>query len=371
MSRLLLLLLLVNGCKTDRNNLKIQTVQKETVLQVPDGSGLRLPSQKINAYQYTHIATQVYFTATGAEDTVDALNNNFDNERAFWTTNFQTLKTSNASLSNSEQLSMASIFFNGMWNAPEHLYYIQPIFAHATVAVGDIPATTLSASILNSIGRIAFSADTTQLDSNTAYVLASISADLNSTPIDQQLTMLTSKYGFSNPVTIFNTQNQLIGFFGQKNTATIVMINDAKALMQEDFSTPLVTTASLHIQMEGQVSAAIGQTASVIWQQILKSSFYSNIFSGKRVWFAGQGTGGAVAALLGIYQGESGGTALVYGFGAPRFANADFAAAFATGKAPNVSVYQFYNQVDLIRFYPPSAAMADIFATYADPLVQP
>lgn len=372
MSRLcfVLLSILAVGCKTSHDNLQIQTVKKEIVVKANDDPNWILPSQKINGYQYTHLATKVFLTAPGVIDTVDVLTGNFDPERNFWATNFETYRNANHTLSKPAQLSKIYDFTNSMWNQTQHTAYAMPILKHvATIPTGIVPATDLSVSI--GYGPpIALEAGKTDFSINTAFVLATILEDLVATPADEQGKKLKSVYGFSNPITFRGTQNQLLGFFGEKNGVVVVGLADEKLLLQEDFSTPLLTAVSLNFQTPGKVAASTGQTASLIWRQVLQFPHFSSLFTGKRVWFAGQGTGGAVAALLGIYHAQAGGFALVYEFGAPRFADADFAAAFQTGKIPNVSIYPVYNDTDQIMFYPPAAPTADIMASYIDPLVQ-
>lgn len=368
MRRLCLLLCVITfGCK--RHNLRIETAKKESFAHDSSGNWI-LPSQKTNGYEYTHIATQVFFTVSGGiPATIDILNNNFDEERAFWKTNLEDYQTANSKLPLTDQLSKIFGFVTSMWTQLVHTAYVDPVADFVVPTLGIVPTTAVSARA--GFGPVAIKETSTDLDINTAYVLISILDDITKTPADQQLTKLTSTYGFVNPVTIYNDQNQFLGFFGVKNAVTVVELVDQQILMQPDFSTPQILATSLGIQAAGQISASLGQSASTIWNQILNSSIYATSFAGKRVWFAGLGTGGAIAALLGIYHGQTAGgaNAMVYGFGAPRFANAAFAADFQTGKLPNVSVYQFYNQTDQIRFYPPAAATADIIATYVDPLM--
>lgn len=372
MSRLcfLLLSILAVGCKTRHDNLEIQTVKKDNFLKANDDPNWILPSQKINGYQYTHMATKVFLTASDVINTVDVLTGNFDPERNFWNSNFETYRIANKGLSKPTQIEKIYNFTTSMWNQTQHTFYATPILKSVSkIPNGIVPATDLS--IPNRYGPpIALEAETTDFSINTAFVLSTILEDLIATPADEQGKKLKSAYGFSNPITFRDTQNQLLGFFGQKNGVVVVGLTDEKVLLQPDFSAPLLTAASLNFQVPGKVSASIGQTAALIWKQVLQLPNFSSIFIGKRVWFAGFGTGGAAAALLGIYHAQAGGESLVYEFGAPRFADADFAAAFQTGKIPNVSIYPVYNNSDQVVFYPPAAPIADIIASYIDPLVQ-
>lgn len=374
MSRLcfVLLSILAVGCKTSHDNLQIQTVKKETILKANDDPNWLLPSQKISGYQYTHLATKVYLTARNVIDTVDILTGDFDPERNFWTTNFETYRTANHTLSKSDQLGKIYDFTNSMWNQIQHTAYALPIKSDlANFPTGIVPDTDLS--VPYGYGRLGLEAGKTDFSLNTAFVLATILEDLLATPADEQGKKLKSAYGFSNPI-IFNVPDKekqlLVGFFGQKNGVAVVGLVDEKILLQQDFSVPLLTGVSLNFQVPGKVAASVGQRAASIWQWLLQSPDFASLFTGKRVWFAGLGTGGAVAALLGIYHAQAGGESLVYEFGAPRFADADFAAAFQTGKIPNVSIYPVYNETDQIIFYPPAAPIADIMASYIDPLVQ-
>ena len=371
MSRLsfVLLSILAVGCKTSHDNLQIQTVTKETILKANDDPSWLLPSQKISGYQYTHLATKVYLTARNVINTVDILTSDFDPERNFWMTNFETYRTANHTLSKSDQLGKIYDFTNSMWNQTQHTAYALPIKSDlATIPMGIVPDTDLS--VPYGYGRLGLEAGKTDFSLNTAFVLATILEDLLATPADEQGKKLKSVYGFSNPILYTDREKQLMGFFGQKNGVAMVGLVDEKILLQENFSVPLLTAASLNFKVPGKVAASVGLRAASIWERLSQSPDFASLFSGKRVWFAGLGTGGAAAALLGSYHAQAGGESLVYEFGAPRFADADFSAAFQTGKIPNVSIYPVYNETDQIIFYPPAAPIADIMASYIDPLVQ-
>jgi len=362
------LLFFYGGCKTSTDNLKVTTVTKSDFSPTNENN-IPLPSHQILNYQYAHMGTQVMNLEMSTLQPVSNWNS-LTEERAYWTSQFERLESINAKKSSVEKLKAMQVSFASQWATATPSFYMTKILASPygnTESINSAPIKGLF--VTDGSGFVRFQQENTY-NSNNAYVLATLLNDVTPIPADQWIAKVEGDRGLYHTVVLTSQGYQ--GFFSQHEKTTLMMFTDAPSYMGRNFSTPLrLASQSGLATLPGSFVDGLASAAQNLWtnQGGIVDQLTAMAKSGDSIWFGGIGAGAAMSMMMGAYYAQLGGTAVVYAFGAPRFANQLLAEWGNGGNIKGLWIYLIESQEDPRRFYPPSAKTDDIFATYVDPLV--